>query len=60
MHDQMTFIYGCKGENKELLHQQRGYVNHDELLTAYEEWAEENGYTDIKMEVKNEERRSVC
>jgi hypothetical protein len=53
MHNEETFIYGCKigSDKEEVLHQQRGYINRGELLKAYKKWAEENKYTGIRMEV---------
>ena len=55
IHNKETLLYGCKKESpdymEEILHHQKGYVNRDKLISAYSEWAEENGYDRLRISV---------
>lgn len=50
-----TLLYGCKigqpDHMEEILYEQDGYVNKDELLTKGKIWAEKNGYDRLRIHV---------
>lgn len=50
-----TVLWGCKvGEPdymEEVLFQQKGYVNKEELMTKANQWAKDNGYDRLRLAV---------
>jgi len=46
-----TNVHAIKPGKEELIYSCRGYTNLDELRTAAQKYAEENGYKEIKIEV---------
>jgi len=48
-----TILYGCKINDtdnmEEILHAQKGYVNKEKLLIAYQNWAKDNGYNRLRL-----------
>ena len=44
-------VHAIKDGKEELIYSCRGYTNLDELRTAAQKYAEENGYKEIKIEV---------
>ena len=54
-HNKTTLVYACKiGDAdymEEILFQQDGYVNKDELLQKATAWAKNNGYDRVRVHV---------